>query len=81
MIVDPSAARVGLADGSNFDDFDERIVCTWETEVEGVDLEIVLAFPPKSLVGFVTAVLNGLGFPEGDLEYIAERYERIAGDS
>lgn len=72
-IADPSAVRAGrVSDGGR-----DWIVLTYEFDYEGETVEARVGLTPAGLTAMVVASLNGLGFPESDLEYIVKRLERI----
>jgi hypothetical protein len=71
-IADPEAVRVGRHIDANGD----WIVTTYEFEYDGQPTEAVIAVAPPQFVAFIVAALNALGYPEGDTEYIAARWER-----
>lgn len=71
-LVDPEAVRVGRV----IDEGIDRIVTTYEVTYEGEPLEVAVAVRPEAFISFIVASLSALGFPEGDCQYIAERYER-----
>jgi hypothetical protein len=72
-IVDPLAVRAGRV----HDDGRDWIVVTYEFLYEGEEAEARIALTPEGLSATVVAILNGLGFPQSDLEYIVERLERL----
>ena len=72
-ILDPEAVRVQRVLHPVHGD---RIVCTTEFVHEGEPREFEVAYPPDEFMGFLVASLNALGFSEGDLEYLADRYTK-----
>jgi hypothetical protein len=76
VLLDPDDATVVRVEGREFGDGNDRILVTWEGRGEGPPWLLRLAIRPDAFMTFVVAVLNALGFPEGDLEYLADRYTK-----
>jgi hypothetical protein len=58
------------------DEEGDLIVVTVAFEWEGETVEGEIAFEPDGFMSFLVAGLNGLGFGEGDLEYLADRFNK-----
>jgi hypothetical protein len=72
VLIDASDITVGRVDGAEFPDLEDRIVTT----VNHPEIEVVVALFPEDFMSFLIAGLNGLGFPQADLEYLAERFQK-----
>jgi hypothetical protein len=59
------------------DEQGDWIVSTFEVEFEGESVEAQVVLSPDDHVAWIVATLNALGYPEGDCEYIAERWARM----
>jgi hypothetical protein len=73
QIVDPLGERAGRVR----DDGRDWVLVTYEFLYEDREVEATIALTPEGLSATVVAILNGLGFPQSDLEYIVERLERL----
>ena len=79
VLLDPDEAVLVRVDGHEFDDGQDRIVMTWEDVKlldDDVTVDVRVAVLPDAFMSFLVAALNALNFPEGDLEYLAERYTK-----
>ena len=71
-IADPLAVRAGrVSEGGK-----DWIVLTFEFEYEYEAQEARIALTPDDFVDLLTAGMLGLGFPESDTDYIADRYKK-----
>lgn len=70
ITIVPEAVRVKriTVDGKDW------IVTTYEFDYVGEPNEALIAVEPDQFIGFITASLSALGFGEGDLEYIVQKY-------
>lgn len=71
-ILDPSGVRVGRVEDAGR----SWIVTTYEFDLDGEPTEARIVVGPDEFMTFIVASLNALGFPEGDLEYLAARYTK-----
>jgi hypothetical protein len=75
-IVDPLAVRAGRVS----DNGQDWIVLTFEYEYDDVNFEVEpeaqIALTPDDFVDLLTAGMLGLGFPQSDTDYVAERYKK-----
>ena len=71
-IADPSAVRAGRVSERG----DDWIVLTFEFTYDGEQHEGRIALLPDDFVDLLTAGMLGLGFPQSDTDYIADRYKR-----
>ncbi len=76
MVLDPDAVRVARVGRKEFEDDQQRLVFTFETALDGEPVEIAVGVKPEPALALLMGVLDGLGFPETDIEYIANRYRR-----
>lgn len=70
ILLDPDHVDVVRVEGHEFEDGEDRIVTAFDTD----DVQVRVAVHPDAFMSFTVAILNALGFPEGDLEYLADRY-------
>jgi hypothetical protein len=76
-VVDPEDVRTVRIGGEAFDDANSRIRTRYTVIYEGKPGFVDLLVPMDEFGSYVVALLNSFGFPEGDLNYVAERLMRV----
>lgn len=76
QIVDPSEVRVARLSRKNFEDDKPRLRFVFVTEYDDEPLDVELYVKPEPALALLMGVLDGLGFPEQDIEYLANRYRQ-----
>lgn len=72
-LFDPEDVAVVRVEGYQFKDGVDRIRVTYTVAFDGERMPVEVYSRIDDFGSFIVALLNGYGFPEGDLEYIAER--------
>ena len=76
VILDPEAVRVQRVSRKEFEDREQRLVWTFETELDDEAIEVRIGIKPEESLALVTGVLDALGFPEDDVQYLRNRWRR-----
>jgi len=76
VILDPDAVRVARLSRRAFEDDTQRLVFTFESEYEGEPVKVKIGLEPEPALAMLMGLLDGLGFPEGDIEYVANRFRQ-----
>lgn len=80
-LLDPEDVRVGRVDGDLFNDGIDRIRQEYTVQFDGGKVPVVIYSRVDDFHSYVVALLNALGFPDGDLEYVAQRLIKEATDA
>lgn len=79
VLFEPQDIKVSRVDGSLFDDGIPRIreeSVTIPDDPETDPVTLIVYHRADEFNSYIVAVLNALGFPESDLEYVAQRLIR-----
>lgn len=75
-LTEADDVRVVRISGTEYDDMESRVRFTFSTEWDGTPLDFVLLLQLQPTINFIVALLSGLGLPEGDLTYLADRLSK-----
>lgn len=76
VLADAEDVRVVRISGYDFPDGESRVRLIFGTEWDGTEVDLTVGMQLQPTINFIIALLSGLGLPEGDLTYLADRLSK-----